>query len=343
MKHTHIQREPKIMTGSWFGIYILLYCFRLLPIISLVGGIYFINKYISDITYWKTNDDASADEKTRRSSGRGTFTSTISAIILSIVAAILAAIGCDESHIVVNFGFILAPVFGYMLDQGYGMDEGLRAFKKSFLEGIKHVLESLCNAKFLRYIITVALDLFISNPLQDILKSQFIKNGLTKILGKSKGIIGIWDDLILLNFPSLLQAIVTLVTFQAYTNQTRFYWAYPDKSIPRDRRISSGTMMITSCIAGVVYLSFYKMMDYIFKRKYYQVNVKLTYVMISIAIIFWLNIFRKIEAPIDSDPDSTDEILPNNALNSKYLIGLCLVIIFFSYGLLYPIYNALMK
>ena len=44
MKHTHIQREPKIMTGSWFGIYILLYCFRLLPIISLVGGIYFINE-----------------------------------------------------------------------------------------------------------------------------------------------------------------------------------------------------------------------------------------------------------------------------------------------------------
>ena len=43
--------------------------------------------------------------------------------------------------------------------------------------GFEYTFSSLIGGNFLRYIVTVFLDLFISNPLQDILKVQAIELG----------------------------------------------------------------------------------------------------------------------------------------------------------------------
>ena len=60
-----------------------------------------------------------------------------------------------------------------MFDQLIGMDEGWTYLKeKKYFLSTKFFFSTLVNNNFLRYVVTVFLDLFISSPLQDILKIQ---------------------------------------------------------------------------------------------------------------------------------------------------------------------------
>ena len=85
-----------------------------------------------------------------------------------------------------------------------------------------------------RYLVTVFLDLFISNPLQDVMKRQAKLVGIIEELKEPGNKSENWqkyDHLVALNFPSILQSIVGVVTYNAYTNQTRFAWFVSTKSI----------------------------------------------------------------------------------------------------------------
>ena len=139
----------------------------------------------------------------------------------------------------------------------------------------------------------------------------------------------------------ILQSIVGFITFQAYTNQTRFNWAYPDPSKPRELRIPPGTIMISTAIAGVVYLAFYKIMDYIFKRTYFDINTKLAYVIFAIMLLYGLNEFKTIEAPVEGDEKQPTPTVNLSAY--KYPIGVSLAIAFLLYGLIYPFSTVLRK
>ena len=63
---------------------------------------------------------------------------------------------------------------------------GYREFMTA--EGFAFTFSSLIGGNFLRYIVTVFLDLFISNPLQDVLKVQAIELGVIEVLREEKGI-----------------------------------------------------------------------------------------------------------------------------------------------------------
>ena len=319
---------------------ILVYICRILPLAGLIGAIYLMYTLWIDEENWGTSSKDNKDLKSKRTTNRGTFVSLCSAILLTIIGATMAAMGVKEGLIVVNYGFILGPIIGFALDQGIGLDAGLSKFKNNFMKGIKYTFESLASSNFLRYIITVFLDLFISNPLQDILKSQADEAGIINKLKASKGLIGQWDNFVAMNFPSILQSIVGFVTFQAYTNQTRFNWAYPDKSMPRNIRIPPGTIMISTAIAGVVYLTFYKIMDYIFTRTYFDINTKLIYVLFAIMLLYGLNSFKSMEAPVEGVKQEKPRF---NLTAYRYPIGVTLAIIFLIYGLIYPFSTVLMK
>jgi hypothetical protein len=320
---------------------ILVYICRILPFAGLIGAIYLIYSLWSDNENWGTSSEDDTELKSKRSTNRGTFVSLISAGLLNIIGVIMAAMGIKEGLIIVNYGFILGPVIGFALDQGIGLDVGLSSWRNSSMEGIKYTFKSLATANFLRYIVTVLLDLFISNPLQDILKSQANEAGIINKLKESKGLIGKWDNFVAMNFPSILQSIVGFITFQAYTNQTRFNWAYPEPSMPRELRIPPGTIMISTAIAGIVYLAFYKIMDNIFKRTYFDINTKLAYVIFAIMLLYGLNSFKAIEAPVEGD---TKQDKPKVDLSAyKYPIGITLAIAFILYGLVYPFSTVLRK
>lgn len=323
---------------------ILILLARIIPFVALFGAIYMIVSLILTTKYWKTNEDVNSDEKEKREAERGVFVSLISGILLNVIGSILAYIGVKEGLIITNYGFILGPIIGFMLDQGVGLDKGLRKFKQNPINGLLFTFRSLISGNFLRYIVTVFLDLFISNPLQDVLKSQANEIGIIQSLQKSKGTLAKYDKFIAMNFPSILQSIVGFITFKAYTNQTRFSWAYAPEKTPRDKRIPPGTIMLATAVAGVSYLSFYKIMDYIFKREYFDINTKLLYVLFAIAILYGLNEFGSIESPVEITNDAGEKVidgekglaseLPDTVRN---YIGIVLFIGFFIYGLVYPI------
>ena len=320
---------------------ILILLARIIPFVALFGAIYMIVSLILTKKYWVTNTSDDQDDIDDRQKARGTFVSVVSAILLNIIGSILAYIGVKEGLIITNYGFILGPIIGFMLDQGVGLDKGLRKFKQNPINGLLFTFGSLISGNFLRYIVTVFLDLFISNPLQDVLKSQANEIGIIQSLQKSKGPLAKYDKFIAMNFPSILQSIVGFITFKAYTNQTRFSWAYAPEKTPRDKRIPPGTIMLATAVAGVLYLSFYKMMDYIFKREYFDINTKLLYVLLAIAILYGLNEFGSIESPVQ-DPktgkiDGKKEMASEIPDTVRNYIGIVLFIGFFIYGLVYPI------
>jgi len=177
---------------------------------------------------------------------------------MNIIGGVMFSLKVKEGLVVTNYGFILGPVVGYMLDQGLATDRGFKDFMT--MDGFNFTFSSLVGGHFIRYIITVFLDLFISNPLQDVMKRQVKKIGVMAMLLDDKDKHGFWrnyDFIIAQNFPSILQSIVGFVTFNAYTNQTRFAWAYASSSLGRDYRIPPGTIMLATAIAGVLYLNFY--------------------------------------------------------------------------------------
>ena len=160
-----------------------------------------------------------------------------------------------------------------------------------------------------------------------------------------------------MNYPSILQSIVAFVTFNAYTNQTRFAWAYPDETLARELRIPPGTIMLCIAIAGVLYLNFYTIMDYISKREYFDINTKLFYVLIILFLLYGLNstdsievkllyfilfcpyfYFWIIQAPVDGEEDT---VYTAGLGDAKPFLGMLLFTGFVLYGFVYPVYTRL--
>lgn len=197
--------------------------------------------------------------KSARTQKRGLHISMVLAGSAAI-QALLKMLGADESTLLLLYGFILASVFGFMGDKMIGTDEGYSIFTKSKTDVVKYALGSLTGSSFFRYIITVFLDLFISMPIQMTL-TYLMKDYIAGLTNKTTG-IGLLDTGILSgltsfvgnNFDNILQSIVAIITFMAYTNETRFLWAYPDKSLLPEEKIPAPTIKLATSVAAAVYL-----------------------------------------------------------------------------------------
>lgn len=322
----------KLMTLVWIS--------RAIPIVAALGAMGYLIWLIANSDNWKTNEGASGKEITDRETKRGVFVSIVIAFLLNIIGAFMFYIKVKEHLVVTNYGFVLGPVIGFMLDQGIGKDDGFRDFMTS--AGFSYTFSSLISGNFARYIITIFLDLFISNPLQDVLKSQAIELGVIEVLNNPRGKkykYGIAYDLfVAMNYPSILQSIIAFITFNAYTNQTRFKWAYPDNDVNRELRIPPGTIMLSTAIAGVLYLNFYTIMDYISDREYFDINTKLIYVILILGLLYGLNQTDSIEAPVKGEYDV--EYTKSISAAKPYL-GMLMFAGFVLYGFVYPVYTRL--
>eukprot|EP00483_Globobulimina_turgida_P012025 UN12047 len=145
-----------------------------------------------------------------------------------------------------------------------------------------------------------------------------------------------YDRFVALNFPSILQSIVAFVTFNAYTNQTRFAWAYPALALDRELRIPPGTIMFSTAIAGILYLNFYTIMEYISVRVYFDVNTKLGYVIAILGLLYGLNQTESIEAPVEGE---YDKVYTKPLANAKPYLGILMFTCFVLYGFVYPIWT----
>ncbi len=96
--------------------------------------------------------------------------------------------------------------------------------------------------------------------------------------------------------------------------------------------------MLGTAIAGVLYLVFYTIMDYISERDYFDVNTKLGYVLAILALLYGLNQTESIEAPVEGeiDVEYTESIT-----SAKPYLGMLVFSAFVLYGFVYPVYTRL--
>jgi len=233
------------------------YILRALVIFASFGSIYYIITslpgYGTNEDLWSTNDDAPPDIKEKRVTERGILTSLISAFFLTIVGIIMVYLKVPEYDIEVLFGFIFAPVFGFMLDVGIGTDEGLKRTKTNILHGINYAMQSLTTSKFPRFVLTFLLDMFITKPIASVFKGYLIPT-LEKVQPSKS--FGWLDGEIFKNLTSIVQSIIGFITFQSYSSQTRFKWAYPGPGV---KIIDGFIIMICTAIAAVFYLVSYSL------------------------------------------------------------------------------------
>jgi len=312
---------------------------RLLPLVAAFGMFVYLIIIIATPSNWRTNEDATSSEINARTKARGTFVSMLCAVLITVVGGFLFSIRVREGLVVINYGFILAPVVGYLLDQAIGSDAGFANIGK--WKGFTYAMSQLIAGDFFRYLITILLDLFISNPLQDVMKRQARRVGVIEELVKTEDKsprMRKYDDLLALNFPTLLLSITQFLTYNAYTNETRFSWAYPEPDVDREDRISPGTIMLVTASAGVMYLIFYTVMDTFSDRGYYAVNTKMIYVLVTLLLLFGLHTTGSMEAPVEGE----DYVSYTDWMGeAQAYFGMMFFSCFVCYGLVYPIYTRL--
>jgi hypothetical protein len=255
-----------------------LYSYLLIFLVIIVAPLGLIGFIIYKFTD-KSNDDNSIEknsikdwlpnatdkDKLDRTETRGTIISCL-LCANSLLQACLKAFGASSPMLLLLFGFIMTNVIGFMGDQGYGTDEGFGLYqigkkvKNKSLDGIsaamKYIFGTLVSNKFWRYIITVFLDMFISAPLQSVIiavLSPFLIK-LSKLIPNMPFIVSGLLKFVLSNIDNVLQSFVAFITFLAYTNETRFKWAYASSDIDPSLLIASGTIKLAVTISGLVYL-----------------------------------------------------------------------------------------
>lgn len=220
------------------------------PILGLIGMGIFIPKLAANKKNFKTDKCDDPAEKSRRSADRGQLVS-LSLMFMAGIQMILKSQQPSEKILLVAFGFIYAAVIGYMGDQMIGGDDGYSFESKAWQ--IRYGLGSLTTGSFFRYLLTVFLDMFISGCLIDVF--QIIADPLTQRVKKMKLPFGSgYRDVLTNNFDNILQSIVAFATFMAYTNDTRFNWAYPPNTASKEDIIPIPTIKLITTVAGIVYL-----------------------------------------------------------------------------------------
>lgn len=130
------------------------------------------------------------DDLDTHASLRGQISSGVSVLVVNGIGAILnSSPTFREKHsslYTVNLGFIFSNIFGFFLDKIYGTAEGNKilfdAHSDTDKNPLQYIIETFSRKSFFRFMVTVLLDMFISEPLQDALKYTISISGAKNIL-----------------------------------------------------------------------------------------------------------------------------------------------------------------
>jgi len=245
--------------------------------------------YLAKLSLTKQNWETTGSGSTQRTQNRGTIASLITSVILMFGNIILRKGCAQDQNIELLYGSILSPVLGFMMDIGIGTDEGLQYFKNGdFMGGLSNIFRNLTTHNFIRFVVTFLLDLFISRPIASILKGIFLTTYSGVLEPYMSGII---------------QAIVSIITFQVYTNQTRFQWAYPDPD--EKQRLNGFTIMIVTILSSVMYL-------FMYRNDTENLIQNISLVSLAFALLTYLSMTGNLDAPDPVQTEIEDEIKMTN-------------------------------
>ena len=193
----------------------------------------------------KYNDDCTDAEKLWRQEQRGTIASIICSVTMGTLNVLVDEYGkVNAATSTALIGLIFGGTLGFVMDNSIGSDTGWMLWnEKSPLSSWKYGLGKLISASYIRFAVTVLLDVFISliifKPMYNIVcELPFFRDGHQSL---ANGVVS---------------TIIGMLTFQAYANVTRFSWAYPSTdSQTSSRWIGSGTMQLAVSIAAASFLA----------------------------------------------------------------------------------------
>lgn len=183
-------------------------------------------------------------DKSKRQQSRGAIGSIIVSFFFGTLNFLVDKYGAiNPATSTALVGMCFGGTLGFLMDNTIGSDTGFRlTCERGRLVAWKYALGMMSSPAYLRYTLTVLLDLFISlimfKPLYVYIcrlpffrcNNQALANGLASTL-------------------------IGILTFQAYANKTRFAWAYPSTdSQSKDSWIRGGTMQVAVSVASVVFL-----------------------------------------------------------------------------------------
>ena len=233
----------------------------------------------------------------KRQENRGMTTSLIVALVFGTFSTLINTM--SKVHLPTSTALLslfLGNTVGFLMDNAIGTNQGLKIFQEEgFTSGIKNMFSSLASGKYLRYIVTVLLDVFVALLLLDTTYKALIKlpyfgcNNFTKSVANG-----------------LVASIIGIITFNAFTNQTRFLWAYPDTSLGKQNTIPSFTILMINIVMAIVYLRADTGNEGINNHK---IKIILVYAVLAITTILYMS---GMDTPDMYNNDNTDNENKNN-------------------------------
>tara|TARA_B100000683_G_scaffold77283_1_gene76423 strand:- start:8166 stop:9275 length:1110 start_codon:yes stop_codon:yes gene_type:complete len=231
------------------------------------------------------------EQRTRR---RGMLASALTALTFSftINAAIDKFALIDPSTSTALIGIVLGQTFGFVMDNLLGSDEGLREYLRiGPTHAMQYAFGSLASARFARFLVTVAFDMFVTTTLFKhifpIVRSlpgfrisgQFLANAVSS-------------------------SLITTLCFQAFTNSLRFSWAYPSASeTVFDQFISGHVVTLAVVIMSMTWLATETRCD-TSERGINAPRVKLAFVLSVLCLLAGLQLSQRIDPTNDHDHGS---------------------------------------
>uniref|UniRef100_A0A6C0KC47 Uncharacterized protein n=1 Tax=viral metagenome TaxID=1070528 RepID=A0A6C0KC47_9ZZZZ len=312
-------------------------------ILVLLGAIYLTRiSPLGSPDSWSPEPDNKKKSK-ENTHKRGTFLSALVGIIGTIMIYILsnqAKAGNESSTmnaVLLWWGFIIGPIMGYLLDIGFGSEVGLaNAFT---MKGMRYTFGQLPSWNFFRYCVTVLLDIFISTPILDGIKVVYGTSALKKNL----------STMLSTQIPGAIQSFVSFITFKAYTNQTRFQWAYPDINGKLADRWGGKLVALATAVSAASFVGYcFLKEDFVDatlknsvggKMKWVvpsgvsaSLSERLVYVCVAILSLYILDEFGQLDSPHSHDDLEVDHshdevsvpVFQAQPTNGTAVVGVCI-------------------
>ena len=212
-------------------------------------------------------------------------------------------------------GMTLGGSLGFLADNILGSEEGYTTFEnKGWGSAVEYAFGKLASGNFSRYGITVLMDMFVSLILFEPTFKWLISGG------ENSYFFGC-DDSTKAIANGVVSSIISMITFNAYANQTRFLWAYPDKG--QENVISTPVILLAATTLSILFL-----ISDTGKGGINSPNMKLVIVYTTLLSMSLLYMMGYMSPNVEEDEDDDDDLTKGE----KYLENQCNVRKFASKG-----------
>lgn len=250
---------------------------------------------MTDETTTRYDPTDTDQEKLERQQSRGTVASIIVSVsfgVLNFLVDYFGEVNAATSTALV--GMVFGGTLGFLMDNTIGSDEGYRIVcEEGKMKAWKYALGLMTSGTYLRYTLTVLLDVFISLIIFKPLYAWLVNLPYLRCNNRALA-------------NGIASTVIGITTFQAYANVTRFAWAYPSTNTQTTSTwIKGGTMQVIVSLASVTFLISNTRLNP-GENGINHPRVKLIIVIASLMLIWGLAKMDKMQ------PKADIEVVPNN-------------------------------